>query len=1034
MQKLIILALLISSLANAQFSNTERQELGDVNLIENAGGENGLQRWTNSGGGTFATESGANVAVGSRSFSWDASAASDTLTSKQQSIPVGLQNRFCYASFLYKGGDANITAQVIDGSLTVLASKTLTAQTDYSLSELSFTCPSSGTVAFQLSAGSDAAILYLDQVFVGIRAANVTHSVSPTVYELSKQSIGTVGAVDNTQQAVSLTDISAADSNVAGFSLSGGVTKTFGTATATLTNNAVAAFDSEGFYGRGDVARFDGSSNPITSTDSHFLSTGKDFAYSFWIKFTDISQNYNILGNGTGVNGTRGTDLVWSVQRWFFRFSENGGSTVTDEIQIDGDFVESNKWYHIALTYDFSATTATAYINGLKAGENTAVTDTNTESTFYLGDQNAASSFEGEIQDFIWIDNDLLSESEINAIYSRRFSGPQIKAGHVLDSDSFPSSIASSNLSFYNLGDLNDDSGNARTLTNVGSTTFTGLDIFGVSGIAIFDGSSQTLTSTDAFFDLVPTDRWMLGGWYAAEDWSDAGTLISYWDGSPDNGPRIETFSGDLLFSSYEDGSTITSISVPINLIDGTWHHVALAYDGTSLKGYLDGVEVGSSGFAGQADITGATFAIGSRYVSGTPGGFYTGKAQDIFFVKDSMSSDDYRKIYSAKLTHNQSVGIGDQQWYGNFSKSDNSLISNELDQDWLLDKKSNFLFIETGLEPEDSLSLRLQNQSFSATSIPIKTFTTGILEAAPSFPINTGLPCSPQDFYVRTEGQSLAGQWDKRFDLLSVTDSGTLNGDVSSLTIDASHRLEIVAGCVAPALSFNLDNFDLLITNNILQQDLFVNVGKTLFRPNLEVPSGKTLTVDGTFNTVGALTGSGTITGTGTISSIDEQQVFGPDKTFQGNVTIEGELSTSHLSIARLRLLSDFTLNGVLNQTITWDTSDFIINPDNFSFASGVVTVNRPCTVRLDWKLSSDITIGNTTARIYVNRGSGDVSEYALAQDWNSTGGFFSPHMQYIVPNLNAGDSFYVTQNETNASTVDILSSFSYLEIEMIK
>jgi len=100
---------------------------------------------------------------------------------------------------------------------------------------------------------------------------------------------------------------------------------------------------------------------------------------------------------------------------------------------------------------------------------------------------------------------------------------------------------------------------------------------------------------------------------------------------------------------------------------------------------------------------------------------------------------------------------------------------------------------------------------------------------------------------------------------------------------------LEIVAGCVPTSMAIDLSDTDLLITKDITSGDLFVPTGKTLFRPNLEIASGDTLTVNGTFNTVGVISGAGTLSGTGTVSSIDEQQSYALDKTFQGDLAVEG-------------------------------------------------------------------------------------------------------------------------------------------------
>ncbi len=130
--------------------------------------------WTNSGGGTFTTtNTAANVANGTNAFSFDASANADYVISTAVTVPAGLFGANCLLEFYYKGFDANITAQVYDGSL-VIASQVLSVQTGYVKQQLNFVCPSSGTVAMKLLASANAAIGYFDEVHLG-SATNIAN-------------------------------------------------------------------------------------------------------------------------------------------------------------------------------------------------------------------------------------------------------------------------------------------------------------------------------------------------------------------------------------------------------------------------------------------------------------------------------------------------------------------------------------------------------------------------------------------------------------------------------------------------------------------------------------------------------------------------------------------------------------------------------------------------------------------------------------------------------------------------------------------
>lgn len=137
--------------------------------------------------------------------------------------------------------------------------------------------------------------------------------------------------------------------------------------------------------------------------------------------------------------------------------------------------------------------------------------------------------------------------------------------------------------------------------------------------------------------------------------------------------------------------------------------------------------------------------------------------------------------------------------------------------------------------------------------------------------------------------------------------------------------------------------------------------------------------------------------------------------------------------SHARFYRSTPFTINGTSNQKIEWDATQFN-KGSAFSLSAGTVTVNRACDVTINWEVSTDISPGNTTARVFVNRGSGDIAEYVSARDFFSAGGQWSLMHRYTLTDLNPGDTFYVTMNETNGSTVDVLAAedISYMEVEV--
>lgn len=127
----------------AQLNTIERATLLQQNLIENPGFENGLTRWTNSGGTVTLGTTGDNLLEGRRSAVFTASAASQTFQSALVTVPEILRGRTCSASARYNLLSPNMVMEVLDGSSNVLASASLVNVSTASTRVVStvFPCP-----------------------------------------------------------------------------------------------------------------------------------------------------------------------------------------------------------------------------------------------------------------------------------------------------------------------------------------------------------------------------------------------------------------------------------------------------------------------------------------------------------------------------------------------------------------------------------------------------------------------------------------------------------------------------------------------------------------------------------------------------------------------------------------------------------------------------------------------------------------------------------------------------------------------------
>jgi len=748
----VLVCLGISSTVGwAALTEIDKQEDPSVNLVDNPGYENGLARWTNTGGGTLAAvTAGANLGIGTTSASWDASAVSDSLTSKQITLPSGLYGQACKLQYLQKGGDTNLIVQVWDGS-TVIASQPLVAQTAWTEVSQVFTCPSSGTIGLRFLAVSNAAIMYVDRVFVGLPSSGTSvAALSPVAYELAKQQIGAVG------------------------------------------------------------------------------------------------------------------------------------------------------------------------------------------------------------------------------------SAGQVKQGHILTDASFPT--FTTEVSYYNLSSVSDGSANARSLTNNGTTVFTGTDILGTaSSVSVYNGTTQYLSSTDAFFD--PGDvNFTMGGWFAADDWTPATNdrpLLCQGDRTSDFGfcLTLKT-TGDIEIYGSNTGTAATSASyIPSEaLVDTSWHHLAVTYVAATntFSLYVDGLSTPTSvTLAGnQRLVTANTFRVGAG--SGATG-FYAGKAQGMFMVNGlALGNDNVRKLAAYKKSHNLAVSTGNQEWWAYWTKSDNA-VQNVLDNGWIIDLTVNDIWWDlSGYSTTDSISLKMKNVEVHGKLVSPKTYQTGLLIAAPSFPLLHGLGARPAVVQVVTRGQSISGKDDYRQDLCSADDT-EITCDLSSLTIDGSHPVNIVAG-VTPLVSAVVNATATtagIVTTTQLGYTKFVGNGAyaTLAAALADSVAGDSILVYTGYS----------------ISSPETVSVSDVSITFMPNVqvTVTGGTGGLNITSDRVKLLranykSTFAGSLTYGVQVTGDNCWVKESQVRATGASVVITTGFNITAAADRAHLEGTTLVETSGTItnsYVNAGTGTVA-----------------------------------------------------------
>lgn len=387
-------------------------------------------------------------------------------------------------------------------------------------------------------------------------------------------------------------------------------------------------------------------------------------------------------------------------------------------------------------------------------------------------------------------------------------SSSQIRAGHILDSNSFPSFTTET--SFWNLrANANDGTSNARNLTNNGSTPFTATDLFGAASLAAsLNGTSQYFSSTSTF--LAPGDsNHSFGAWFKATDWTPSAvvTLIGQWNVTGNNRSirvQLDT-SGDLKVFTSTDGTANTSSSFTPSFTDNTWHHIALRYVASSNTAYLyvDGVQVLAHVAAGNIFTpASAVFSIGA---SGAGAEFFAGSIEEAFFTTDTLTDAEIRKLSTYRFDHSKNVPIANQLWtFNHYSGATGyaTVLSSAI-----YDMYVNSIYVDfIDLDPTDSVEGKLQYMGMSAQTVPVMTFDR-------TFTSDPNIDVTPIDTYLADDPTSIevwkyvSGKWSVIADgnsLIDVAATGNraISGDLATTSPSVSEPVRVIISCAPASVS----------------------------------------------------------------------------------------------------------------------------------------------------------------------------------------------------------------------------------------
>lgn len=501
----------------------------------------------------------------------------------------------------------------------------------------------------------------------------------------------------------------------------------------TLNNSPVYSVD-VGFTENQSVDLERSSSQYLSITDASQkgLDITGDFTLEAWVKFESSTSSMYVMNKGTGTGNQRGYRLWYNSTgptTWRMAVSSDGTSTNQDTLDSSPFTPVLETWYHVALTWDASTSTATFYVNGqnwgFAIGSETSVY--NNTGLFEIGSA-SGNRWDGEIDEArVW--NCVRTPSEISNNFNKELTGKE------------------ANLQGYwklnNNG--NDSSPNGNDLTENNSPIFSAQNGFTEErSIDLEDSSSQYLSITDSEQSggtgTGPLD---ITGDMTIEFWLNLETvptgvkyLVGKWNTTGNQRGYILYFnSSDVVFFTSTDGSNSNGDTWSgLTWSSNTWYHISMTYDASinTAELFINGVSQGTkTSIFGSLYNNTSDFEIGANQGVGTIDGLIA----DVRVWDDIRTAAEIANNMNIRLTGNEANLQG--YWQLNRNSNDSSLNGNHLTENnsplWSTDKgfledrslelasaSSQYLSIadadQTGLDLTTSISIEFWFQPQTST------------------------------------------------------------------------------------------------------------------------------------------------------------------------------------------------------------------------------------------------------------------------------------------------------------------------------
>jgi hypothetical protein len=389
----------------------------------------------------------------------------------------------------------------------------------------------------------------------------------------------------------------------------------------------------------GQAFSFNGQNGSVLVPDSTNLRLTNQVTIEAWVNTRSSSAAGSVVSKVSTATGDNGYAflVVGNTLQGFFNSPGQGWPS---QRIISGPVINTGVWYHVAFTYDQSATRL--YCNGVAVATNVigAHAIAASASNVRIGNDDSGNSpFEGLIDEPA-VYNRALSDAEIAAIYNAGSSG-KCPPAPATNCASPPAGLVG-----WWAGE-----GSALDSTGVNSGSVQGATTFapGVAAQAFnFSPASGTVVVPDSP-SLRLTNQLTIEAWINARSTNGNYGLVCKDGGAGGNNGYQFVLNGNMLQGLFNSpGQPWPSASISSSGIIGTgaWYHVAFTYDQSVMMLYCNGRPVATNAIGAKAIAT----SISKLHISGDDNNhaYFDGLIDEPSVYNRALSAAEIAGIYNA--------------------------------------------------------------------------------------------------------------------------------------------------------------------------------------------------------------------------------------------------------------------------------------------------------------------------------------------------------------------------------------------------